>query len=96
MTTTANILTKEALDRAHTLMFANNLLAKSSSERFSIVATNPALVKEWTEELRRLREQLHREIELLDQSIGDLRTAHHIVTCEGGAFKDQARGGALD
>jgi hypothetical protein len=78
-------LQEHALDKAHTLMFATNLLAKSSSERCAIVGTNPLLVREWMEELRRWREQSQRETELLDQAIDDLHTAQQLMICDGEA-----------
>ena len=78
-------LQKQALDKAHALMFATNLLAKSSSERCAIVGTNPLLVREWMHDLLRWRAQSQREIELLDQAIEDLCTAQRLMICKGEA-----------
>jgi hypothetical protein len=84
MTTKTSKLKNEALDRAHTLMFAANLLTKGSSEQCAVVGTNPALVREWIEELQHWREQSQRETELLDLAINDLRAAQRLAICESG------------
>ena len=86
MTTKTSDLKKEALDRAHTLMFAANVLAKSSSEQCTVVGTNPALVREWIEELQHWRAQSQRETDLLDRAIDDLRTAQRLTICESAAI----------
>jgi hypothetical protein len=63
---------KEALDKAHALTLAINLLTKGSSELSAIAENNPALVSDWLEELARWRMQSIKESELFDLVIETL------------------------
>lgn len=65
----------EALDKAHALTLAINLLSKGSASLSAIAEGNPALVKDWIEELARWRAQSLKESELFDLVIEALHRA---------------------
>ena len=68
-------LQKDALDKAQALAWAKNWLAKDLSEVCSMATSNPALLREWIDELARWREQSRRETELFHEVIAHLRAA---------------------
>ncbi len=68
-------LQKDALDKAQALAWARNWLAKDPYEVCSIATSNPALLREWIDELMRWREQSRRETELFHEVIAHLRAA---------------------
>ena len=76
---------KQALDKAHALKLASNLLTKRPSELCAVAGSNPALLREWIEELVRWREQARRETALFDSVIDELHAAQHSAIRETAA-----------
>jgi len=76
---------KHALDKAHALKLASNLLTKRSSELCAVAESNPALVREWIEELAQWCEQARRETALFDNVIDDLHAAQRPAIREAAA-----------
>lgn len=75
-------LQKEALDKAHALKLANNLMTKDPSELCSIAVSNPVLIREWIEELTRWREQSRRDTDLLHEVMDKLSAAQRLTIRE--------------
>jgi hypothetical protein len=65
----------EPMVRAHALRWTSTLVSRGSSDLRSIAASNPALMREWLQELTWCREQWQREIEFFDQVIEELKVA---------------------
>ena len=70
---------EEVLDKVQALRLARRLLQKGQSDIAAIAVDNPALLRDWIDELRMWRQQSQRDLDLFDAAIDDLSAAQRGV-----------------